>query len=452
MNKIGSVIALSASLLILGGCASTALDPIREADATRRSLGAAREGGASPGAAKTNGSACSAHNVSPYPGVRQWDVFALGDLSARECAVELLQDAGDLSRPTNYLSVRTDVMRLHGFYNRRAQRQQTFMDIGSGISVIGAAGAFEGGISNSTREAWAIAAFVPVVISQFNAHEPTRELFHGGALALQLITLRYDRYNRALSLLGEPAAVDCAPIAARRDTILNWTRVQAQRDRDPEGVLLAEVRRLHAACVEVKNRADALAFTRDYARRLSGYLAADYAADVLQLDHAIVGKDRELRYTPSETLNALVASPLRAADMLLTGQNTKAALDSLKTQIAFTGLNRNLATIDLPPLPTTAPPVSPLSEAALALVRPGGPSEVEEQVGALRTLAERLRDRQRLQAFELRMAGELTGAAGADYLTFAYDAATATTTVSLGPRPRDPLASASTGAGQSPAQ
>lgn len=432
MIKSCAVIALSASLLILGGCATTAG---RQIDAQL-----------------ANGTDCSAYNVSSTPGVREFQVFAMGDLSARECAVKRLQGASDLSVETSYASVRADVTRLHGFYNRRAQRQQTFMDVGSGISIVGAAGAFEGGISNSTREAWAIAAFVPVVISQFNAYEPTRELFHGGALALQLITIRYDRYNRAVTLLGTPATVDCTEVATRRDAILAWTRVPAQRDRDPEGVLLAEARRLHAACLELKTRAEALDFTRTYATRLGKYLAADYAADVLQLDHAIVGKDRELRYSPSETLSALVASPLRAADMLLTGQNTKAALDSLRTQIAFTGLNRNLATIDLPPLPTAAPAVSPLSETALALGRSGAHATVAEQVAALRAQADLFREQQRRQAFELRMAGDLVGAAGADYLTFAYDAATATTTVSLGPRPRDPLASASTGTGPPPAQ
>ena len=108
---------------------------------------------------------------------------------------------------------------------------------------------------------------------------------------------------------------------------------------------------------------------------------------MLQLDHAIVGKDRELRYSPSQTLSALAASPLRAADMLLTGENTKAAIDNLRTQVAFSGLNRNLATIGLPPLPGAAPAIAPLSGAALALGRPNAPQPVTAQLAVLRDLA-----------------------------------------------------------------
>lgn len=439
MTKIRSALAAAASAFVLTACASTSLTQSEDAEAARRSL-------------KIVG--CSSANVSTAPLVREWDAFALGALGARECAVARLAGATDLSVGSDYQAVREDVLRLHGFYNRRAERQQTFMDMGAGISVIGAAGAFEGGISRSTREAWAIAAFVPVVISQFNAYEPTRELFHGGALGLQLITLRYDRYHRALTLLGEPQpAPDCTPHQAARDAIAGWSRVPARRAYDRGGLLQAEATRLHASCLELRAQAEAMEFTRDYADRLGPYLASEFAADVLQLDHAIVGKDRELRYSPSETLSALVASPLRAADMLLTGENTKAALDSLKTLIAFSGLNRNLATIDLPPLPPASAAIPPLSEGAAALAREGAPTAVRDQVATLQRLTEGLRERRLRQAFEMRLAGELTSAASADHLTFSYDVATTTTTVSLGPRPQTaPLASASTGAATRPGQ
>lgn len=474
MTAVRTACVVLISAAVLGGCATVGAGDRDKVDAYRNALREARSVGPLPP------DPCAAAEIYPDPGPGPGtpNAFAMGALEARECAVGSLMEVS-----SNYQAVRRDVMHLYSFYNRRAERQQTFMDMGSGITMVGAAGAFEGGISNSTRQAWAIAAFVPVVISQFNAYEPTRELFHGGALALQLITLRYDRYNRALTLMQPPAepaepsptptpetsataeqAPESTPVqpvqapicerpAIARDTADQWSKNANLRTRDPDGVLLAEARRLHTACLTLESRAESLEFTRRYADRLRPYLAADYAADVLLLDHAIVGKDRDLRFSPSETLGALIATPLRAADMLLTGENTKAALDGLKTQIAFSGLNRNLATIALPPVPAAESAVSHLSDSAAALGRDGAAGEVRALVQELHSLAVGLRDRQLRQDFELRLARDLTEAAGADYLTFAYDAVTNTTTVSLGPKPLTPaLATANTGAGTVPAQ
>ncbi|WP_339933806.1 hypothetical protein [uncultured Brevundimonas sp.] len=452
MTTVRTALIVLMSTAVLGGCASFGADSPESATAYRNALHAARDtgpDGKALNAIPLPADPCAAVEAYPDPAVGTRNAFALGALDARECALGTLQGGA-----TNYQVVRRDVVHLYSFYNRRAARQQAFMDMGSGITMVGAAGAFEGGISNSTRQAWAIAAFVPIVISQFNAYEPTRELFHGGSLALQLITLRYDRYNRALALLGTTEGrMDCQPYVAVKDTVVGWSANATLRTRDPDGVLSDEARRLHTACLALNSRADALNSTRDYADRLGPYLAADYAADVLLLDHAIVGKDRELRYSPSETLGALIASPLRAADMLLTGQNTKAALDGLRTQVAFSGLNRNLATIALPPPPTAGSAVSPLSDRAAALGHRDAPAVVVEQVNTLRRLAVDLRDRQLRQDFELGRARDLAEAAGADYLNFVYDAVTNTTTVSLGPKPQTPVvASASTGAGTAPTQ
>lgn len=444
--------------LTLAACATPSAGPAQDAGAIRSSLIAAREAEPLLEAEVRNRDVFSGcdptGNRSDLLG-RQWEAFNLGALDARECAVRAIESVSDASAlDPAYAAVRRDVMRLHGFYNRRAQRQQAFMDFGSGISALGTAGAFQGGISNASQQAWAITAFTPVVISQFNAYEPTRELFHGGALALQLITLRYDRYNRALTLLGEAAAtVDCAPHQRALATIVSWRQPRATRAYDPDGVMQAEAQRLTTQCLDLQSRADALGFAVGYARQRRAYLAAEYAADVLQLDHAIVGKDRDLRYSPSETLSALVASPLRAADTLLTGQNTKAAIDNLRTQIAFSGLNRNLATIALPPLPASAPPVAPLSGVAAALDRQGAPAPVTAQIAVLRGLAQGLQARHTRQSFELGLAAEFAEAAAADHLTFSYDAATTTTTVRVGRRAEPTtLASGDTAAGMASGQ
>lgn len=377
------------------------------------------------------------------------------------------------------MNVRQSALALETFYSRRAQRQQTLLDLGSTVTFVGAAGAFEGGISDSTRNAWIIAGVLPSVIGRINSFEPTRELYHGGALAVHLITLRHERLTRAMTMLQDPRPPDCSPldsaiiaitesreraraaeqVAANAQSLAqrqpNATNVRAAQTRaaeaaaaryDPDGVLLGEARRLRGVCSGLRRRAAAIRTSREQAGRFSDAIAVDFANDLLQLDRALLAKDRDLRYTPIETLTALATSPLRALDSLVSGENSQAALDSLKTQIAFSGLNRSLSTIALPPIPPTIPAVGPvagLSEAALALEQSGN-SSMAAVVHVLRDRAEQLADDQQALALEERFVSDLLGAVAADYLTFQFDAPTGTTVVTVGPRPAQPALAATT--------
>lgn len=415
--------------------------------------------------------------------VNRIQAFNQGDLSARECAVRLLQQ--DARLETDYLTAKAHVAMLQTFYSRRAQRQQTFLDLGSLVTIGGAAGAFEGGISASTRQAWVIAGVLPSIIGRFNTYEPTRELFQGGALAVHLITLRHDRIRRAITLLkASDKQVSCqgleatlravvagraasaaavqdataavataatAPPARKAAAELAATSATARaRDvaYDADGVLLAEARRLRNTCAALNQRALAVRAAQLAAENQATVLAGDYANDILSLDRALIAKDRDLRYSPIETLSAIVASPFRAVDALVTGESPQVALDSLKTQIAFSGINRSLASIPLPALPPTQEAtgtVAPLSAEAIMLTG-GRASTLVADVGDLRSAADLLAVQQQELIYNEGLAADLFGAAAANYLTFTYDAPTGTTTVTIGPVPASATISGTTAA------
>ena len=411
--------------------------------------------------------------------------FGQGALRSRECAVRLIEADGR-TPGVQYETVRDHVAYLQAFYERRAARQQTYMDLASMVTIGGAAGASEGGLSASTRQAWIIAGVIPTVISRLNAYEPTRELFHGGALAAQLITIRYDRFNRALTMLSETRPIDCQPfdIALSR-VLVGRAEAKATADRaaraalavkvtpagsarrnaeaasiaaaadaaaavyDTDAVLLGEARRLRSHCADVRRRSERLSQAVVHARRLrSNLLATDYASDILLLDRALVAKDHDLRFTPLETLSAVVVSPLRALDTLISGEDSQAALDALKTQITFNGMNRSLTAISLPDLPAAESviPVAPLSTAAVALDTATASTVLSRDLNDLRLATDVLAGLIASLEYEERWAREMFGAAAANHLTFAYDATNSTTTVAIGPAARpSAVASASTG-------
>lgn len=372
--------------------------------------------------------------------------FEDGDLTAREGALKDLraQTVGFPNPPTlKYPAVREPAQRLLSSYNRRAERQQTFLDLGSAITFTGAAGAFEGGLSNSTRTAWAIGAFTPTIISQFNAYEPTRELFHGGALALELITFRYDQILRNARLVTNPSRdLLCTDFESYASRVRGWTQASWDQDRS----IRLEADRLLAACRSLNMRMSDLAFVSSYATDIEAQLAASYAADVLRLDHALVGQDRELRYTPSETLSALISAPLRAADLVLTGTSTKSAIDSIATLNAFRGMNQSLERVALPPLPAAAPALAELSPLVRARITHSATHpDVVSLIRDLDNGASRLARGEAEFAFRLGSARELLQAAQSDYLSFDYNTSTRTATVALGRRPAEATATATTG-------
>ncbi|AQR61511.1 hypothetical protein BZG35_07485 [Brevundimonas sp. LM2] len=339
------------------------------------------------------------------------------------------------------------------YYERRAQRQQTFLDGGSLITLIGAAGAFQGNITQQTREAWAVAAFTPSIISQFNVYEPTRELFHGGALAVQLITRRYERMFETLDILKKPPeGLSCALYSSLMSEIAGARQAaKAPVVYDPEGVLLGEVRRINDACNALAARRNTIIVVARIATDRRARLGRDYAWDLLTLDNALVAKDQQMRSTPIQTLTALVSSPLRAVDFAITGENAQNGLNALKTQVAFAGMNRSLMALDIPGLPTQGAvgPIAPLSERALALDTAGAPTDLKDHIGRLRALSGALEAAQFEQSYYERASSVLGQAISSDHLTFAYDATTNTTVVKVGPRPVEAGAIASSSTGQS---
>jgi hypothetical protein len=373
--------------------------------------------------------------------------FRDGDLVAREPALLRLRDSAR-DPQGGYQEARGAAEQLYSFYGRRAERQQVFMDLGSVVTVTGAAGAFEGGISTSTRTAWAIAAFTPTLISQFNAYEPTRELFHGGGLALHLITARYDRVVEAVEVAGmSQPPVDCSAYGQVATRVRGWAQVPARKDWDPGGAIAGEADRLHWSCIGLSQRMEELRSASRFVGDLKPRIAAAYAKDILRLDHAIMGQDRELRYTPSETLSALISGPLRAADMLLTGTSTKAAVDSIATLNAFRGLNQTLSVIDLPPMPAPADPTPGLSAIMRERMTSGAtPPDVSAALRELHTRHQQLARSETDHAFRVRAARGVFAAAAADELTFSYDVSTRTTIVKLGAPQLQPGSQASTSA------
>jgi hypothetical protein len=368
--------------------------------------------------------------------------FEQGDLNARECALRRIQL--NLAGSSEYSTARENVRLLETFYVRRAQRQQAFMDTWSLVTFVGAAGALSGNMSTHTQQSWATVAFAPSVISQFNAYEPTRELYHAGSIGLQLITLRNDRINESIRLLTPPtSSAPPSPFGtvSCKDATDLVARVQKKRSDHPstydtESVLLAEVRRLSAACSSLSARQQAIDFTVDYAKLVQTNMVREYANNVISLDRALLARDRDLRYTPLETLAAIVSSPLRAADFVITGDDTKTAVDSLKTQVALTGLDMSLAPIILPSLDPKAavPAVAPLSAAAAALK--AGPADgLPDELAQAAEIATNLGGLQQRQSFRERLATDLIVAAAADQLTFSYDAITRVTTVKLAAKP-----------------
>lgn len=430
---IRTLIAAVAALTLVGGCAST---------------------GAQSSALSTGQTRADPDNCHDDRGLWASGV-EFGSLLERECPLRIIRAANFESDPeARFQEVRRGVQLLHGAYNRRAKRQQMFLDVGAGVTVGSAAAGLEGGLSASTRQAWGVAAFVPVAISQFNAHEPTRELFHGGALALQLITSRYDRLHAALTLAqGASSDPNCGVVAGLIDELAPRRGNGPLVRHDAEGVLLAEARRLQQDCQTLAENHRRLGFAATYADQIKAYLTAEYATDVLELDHALLAKDRDLRYTPLESLGAVAASPLRAIDSILTGDDTQGALDAMKTQIAFSGLNHNLAAVRLPPLPSRAPAIAGLSAVAESMDDTGAAARrnaTGPYIARLRAFAQELQGLQTRQEFALALAGEYGLAANADYLTFGYDAVTNTTVIILAPRPTEPaaLGSASTGSAE----
>jgi hypothetical protein len=245
------------------------------------------------------------------------------------------------------------VTELRSLYAARAGRQQTLLDVSSG-------GVLAGGIGNvvsapagaTTQMYWGYAALLPVLAAEVNAHEPTRDLFHGGALALDLIGARYgDLQYSTTALRTAPGGMQrrrakaleaCQDVKAQMQVIADWPE---QKTREP---MHKEAKRISDECdARAAWSADLAGLDGEFAN-WDSYLVRLFAADVLALETALTARDHELRYTPFQTFGRLAAAPFQLATTLLSGENGSKAVEALRTQNAFANLDLTLSEIPLP--------------------------------------------------------------------------------------------------------
>ena len=143
------------------------------------------------------------------------DRFNAGGGPRRRCAVEALTTLQD--ETPAFADVRRQGRLLADFYAARSERQQTLIDTAAGVTGVGALGyAFSAPAGAVTQSYWGYGALLPIILVQFNANEPTQDLYFAGSIAVDLITDRYDLLETRLKQLedavGDSAAIDCQAI------------------------------------------------------------------------------------------------------------------------------------------------------------------------------------------------------------------------------------------------
>ena len=407
---------------------------------------------AGPAAAKT----CAALTDANWVGR-----FQRGGTDARMQTVSdlRLMMANATSPPSTELPCLTS--NLRAYYGFRAGRQQTFLDAGTTITGFGGVGAsLSGGAGAHTQAIWGYGALLPVFISRFNAHEPTRDLYHGVGEGLDLVTVRYaivrsatERLKTTVAALGwsvSPAATrlaadqttgGCDGIDAQIAAVEGWAAGEARAG------LLADALAARASCAKLREgRTQLDRFLAEATARQTKLHQAE-ASDAVRLDNLVRRRDDQLRYTPMNTFQALAAAPFETAGALLSGEDGRKALDNLKTQAAFTGLNMRLSELPTISLPEALP-------AASDLKRPNATGATARQLAdraavsrGIASAIDEVNDRRIGLNDAIAIAREIAQAAALDRLGFSYDPATADVTVSLSgpPAPTTTLTAALSG-------
>lgn len=261
----------------------------------------------------------------------------------------------------SYDLIRSCADHLQLYYDARAGRQQTFLNVGTLWVLLGTTGAaLSTGAGATTHGYWTGGALAPNVISQFEAYEPTRDLFHSGAATLHFISRRYDEIRRVTYKLradwtpGDPlprsarAEEKCAALEDQAAKLLSWP------DGADRTALQPEVERLVTACRAARQRNEALATFRHSADLWESELARLYADDVANLDAQVRIQDRALRYTPQQALSSLLASPFLVIGSVLSNEDAKGAIESLKAQAAIQSLKVPIAAVPVVTAPALA--------------------------------------------------------------------------------------------------
>lgn len=290
-----------------------------------------------------------------------WRRVGQGQVRLRDCAVQRLE-ALRASSSADHDTVAEAGRQLAEYYRSRGGRQQAFIDTGAGVSGLGALGyAVSGPAGTATQNLWGYGALAPVLLVQFNANEPTRDLYFAGDIAAGLLNERYGAVNQRLGMLdGYPdrdVGATCLEADRRLGQMATWPDTPARADLRPQMLeLVTRCRDFNLA----RGRVTAMSAA---ATHWKTQWARAYASDLLQLHARLTERDQRLRTTPDEALKLMISTPLRQLDTLVSGESVQAAVDTIKVMTALDGLGFRLASFDLP-----APP-SPI-EAAFALPGP----------------------------------------------------------------------------------
>ncbi|MBO9560203.1 MAG: hypothetical protein J7515_16665 [Caulobacter sp.] len=380
--------------------------------------------------------------TQPTSAWRSWREGGEYDRAQALDVVRALRRAGDIDL------VEEGAGCLRRYYALRAGRQQSVLDIGSNVVFVGGLGAvLSAGAGATTQRDWAYAAVLPVVMAQFRASQPTRDLYAGGKIGLGVIGARYRELDKYTSLLGDALRVgDSAKVAPdsafkqacdRLQTIEGW---EAGEDRT---ALLPDYRKLKQACVASGKAHTDLFSAWQAAQSWRRAYAYAYSTDLIRLDDEILSKDRQLRYSPVQTLSAMAAAPFSAAATLLSSENGTQAVDRLKTQQAFSNMEVPLSSIVLPPCPPQITEIYQLSDAALirgTVTTARGEKQptfdqVKDTLERMQAAADALNSASAYMNYRIRLATTIVALAAYDRLAFGYDANTARISVALASSP-----------------
>ena len=335
--------------------------------------------------------------------------------------VEALRAVANLSGKSA-TDVSQHVYCLSRSYAELSGEQQSGVNTGSHVVAVGAGAGLLSGSYPVWERAFGYAAFTPILFNQITALEPKRDLYAGARIGVDRITERYGALDQAgaevKAIEDRAGSIDevCAPV---------WVSMR-QAAGNATSAIVSEAQRLATQC-DALHRAnvDHRLIRQDF-ELLEAQLPLQYAVDVVAFHENLKQRHRDMLFTPGETLTAILASPFRAADQLLTGQNGQQAVGQIRTQKAFEGLGQRLSPLTYR-LTRPAAAVGdhiPVPDALLIATEDpttGNLRTAARQIDNLRT--EQRRDRARVQ--------RLLDAADRTELSFNYSATSGAVRISL---------------------
>ncbi|WAC60142.1 hypothetical protein [Brevundimonas sp. SL130] len=359
--------------------------------------------------------------------------FQNGGSEARACVVRSLEEFRFVQSPNADGDATLDVVQRHAqtladFYAARSDQQQAILDTGAFFTGTGTLGyAISGPAGVTTQSYWGYGALLPVILVQFNANEPTKDLFFAGGIGIDLLNDRYVLLRTHLNVLKTLAPKRTGYTTLCNEAEEHLKDVGSWAAGDDKTAILPVVETVARRCRTQQANQAALDLTTVLADAWKQDAARRYAIDVLRLDQLITERDGQLRTTPTEALTMLASTPLRALDTLISGENAQAALNTIKLQDVLAGISLHLSDARIPAPPTRLNEpltVSAAAEARGTITRSARQtSTVLGTLQWLRQATAALETGRAVQNEEIRIAGDLHSASQASQLIFAYDTA-----------------------------